>query len=399
MAPKRDLPVWPMSVFEFDRIKASEHIGEFAATKLLKYVVTYGRDLEDLASVPYNKLCIAPRVAEFVQSNCRVFSTRIVSKLESARGDTIKLLLELRDGHRVETVIMKHANRSTVCVSSQIGCQMGCKFCATGTLGIIGNLTAGEIIEQVVIAGRFTTVRNVVFMGQGEPLNNYENMKTAVLFLTNDKLLALSPRHITVSTVGVVMAMKRLTQEMPAVNLALSLHAPSQEVRLKIVPAAAANHIDKLMAAVDAHVAASPFARASEETAASHAKRRVAVMIEYILIKDVNDRPEHAHQLGRLLSVRRGHILLNLIPYNPTEVAEAYEAPSAERIDAFYDVCVSAPHLILTRIRREMGQDIAGACGQLALKHPGPAVSAGVAEGADDVSPVLLCCRFRVNCV
>ena len=238
-------------------------------------------------------------------------------------------------------------------------------------MGIIGNLTAGEIIEQVVFASRLTSVRNVVFMGMGEPLNNYANVRVALRFLVSDKLMALSARHVSVSTVGVLQGMHRLTEEMPEVNLALSLHAPNQEVRKQIVPAAAGCHIDSLMAAVDAHVAANPFAKASAESLDSTTQRRiVGVMIEYILIKDVNDRPEHAHELGQLLRSRRGHILLNLIPYNPTEVCESFAAPSKEDIDRFFGILIAEPYRIVTRVRREMGQDIAGACGQLALVNP-----------------------------
>ena len=391
MAPKRSLPEsGPYSIFELDRLCAQPEVGETAAVKILKFVLQHGLADDDLSLIPHLRLGVPQRAYDFVRTGCFVHSAKIVERLESGRGDTTKLLIELRDGHRVETVVMRHANRSTVCVSSQIGCQMGCKFCAvsypltahcfimpcldasqTGTMGIIGNLTAGEIIEQVVFASRLTSVRNVVFMGMGEPLNNYANVRVALRFLVSDKLMALSARHVSVSTVGVLQGMRRLTEEMPEVNLALSLHAPNQEVRKKIVPAAAGCHIDSLMAAVDAHVAANPFARASAESLESTSQRRiVGVMIEYILIKDVNDRPEHAHELGQLLRSRRGHILLNLIPYNPTEVCEAFEAPSKEDIDRFFGILVAEPYRIVTRVRREMGQDIAGACGQLALVNP-----------------------------
>lgn len=372
MAPRRSLPEeGPFSIFELDRLVGRPEVGETAAIRILKHVLQHGLEGDDLARLPHRRLGVPQRAFDFVRTHCVVHSTRVVERLESSRGDTTKLLVELPEGHRVETVVMRHSNRSTVCVSSQIGCQMGCKFCATGTMGIIGNLSAGEIIEQVVFASRLTTVRNVVFMGMGEPLNNYGSVRVALRFLVSDRLMALSARHVSVSTVGVLAGMRRLTEEMPEVNLALSLHAPNQEVRRKIVPAAAACHIDSLMAAVDAHVAANPFAKASAESLESTSQRRiVGVMIEYILIKDVNDRPEHAHELGQLLRSRRGHILLNLIPYNPTEVCESFEAPSKEDIDRFFSILISEPYRIVTRVRREMGQDIAGACGQLALVNP-----------------------------
>ena len=196
----------------------------------------------------------------------------------------------------------------------------------------------------------------------GEPLNNWDNVKSAVEFCIDNRTLGLSPRHVTVSTVGVVHNMKRLTRELPTVNLALSLHAPDQETRLKIVPAAKAHKFDKLIAALDYHL---------HHCKASSKKlflRATTVMIEYILIKNVNDRPEHAHALGKLLGPRRSNILLNLIPYNPTDVAEDFIPPSPADIENFFDIVTADEYGVFCRIRQEMGQDIDGACGQLALK-------------------------------
>jgi adenine C2-methylase RlmN of 23S rRNA A2503 and tRNA A37 len=236
-------------------------------------------------------------------------------------------------------------------------------MCAqTGTMGIIGDLTAGEIIEQVMHANSVTKIRNVVFMGMGEPLNNWQNVKSSVEFLIDTRILALSPRHVTVSTVGVVHNMKKLTLELPAVNLAVSLHAPNQEVRLQIVPAAKAHKFEKLIAAIDFHIA----------NCKSKSKklflRDTTVMIEYILIQGVNDQPVHAHELGQLLTSRKKNILLNLIPYNPTDVTEHFEPPTQEDINTFFRIITADKYGIYCRVRQEMGQDIDGACGQLALK-------------------------------
>ena len=184
----------------------------------------------------------------------KIFTTKVVQRIESARENTTKLLVELQDGHRIESVIIRHRHYSTLCVSSQIGCAMGCRFCATGTMGILGDLTAGEIIEQFVHANDITKLRNVVFMGMGEPLNNFENVKRAVQFFTHPERFSLSPRHVTVSTVGVRDNMYRLTSELPMINLALSLHAPDQETRLRIIPTAGGNKIEGLMEAVDNHI-------------------------------------------------------------------------------------------------------------------------------------------------
>lgn len=205
-------------------------------------------------------------------------------------------------------------------------------------------------------------------------------------------LYVLAPRQVTISTVGVLSSMYSLSQDIPQVNLALSLHAPNQSTRLKIVPTAAASKIDKLMDALDNHILCNqkkfkshdiknrinvnrledncnhiPLDSDSNNEIKRTKKYTTCVMIEYILISNINDQPEHAHELGKLLESRRDNILLNLIPYNPTSVAEEYFPPSNESVNLFSRICQSEPYLIHTRIRQEMGQDIAGACGQLAL--------------------------------
>lgn len=312
---------------------------------------------------PFRTWSVPKKADELIKEKLTLFTTKVVEKHISNRGDTTKLLIELQDGHRVETVIMKHPSHATVCVSSQIGCQMGCKFCATGTMGIIGDLTAGEIIEQLVHANAITRIRNVVFMGMGEPLNNYDNVKSAVQFMIDPRRFGLGLKHITVSTVGVVKNMYRLTDDLPGIGLAFSLHGPNQETRLKIVPAASAHKLDKLMAAIDYHIS-----KNADPHKTKHNMKNTVVMIEYILIQDVNDLPEHAHELGQLLAPRKLHLYLNLIPYNPTDVTEEFHPPTQKRIDDFYNICVS--YGVFSKVRQEMGQDIAGACGQLALVNP-----------------------------
>lgn len=275
-------------------------------------------------------------------------------------------------------------------------------------MGIIGNLTAGEILEQLVLANSITRIRNVVFMGMGEPLNNYENVKAAVEFMVDNKRFALSARQVTVSTVGVLKYMRKLSEDLPFLNLALSLHASNQTTRLQIVPAAKGHPYEKLLEAVDFHIEqnikyytgqlpSSPgYVENNKESndkqnedesnkdfinennfnkivkkGGRKLNKISSVMIEYILIKDVNDKPEHAHELGQLLSKRKDNILLNLIPYNPTDVTEEFYPPLQETVDNFFNICISEPYIIHTRVRQEKGQDIAGACGQLALVKQG----------------------------
>lgn len=350
----------------------------------------------ELVDVPMEKWGVPRAIEQSIKANFVKMTSKVIDKSISSRGDTIKLLIQLQDGHKVETVVMRHEGRTTVCVSSQIGCKMGCKFCATGTMGIIGDLTSGEIIEQLIHASAISRVRNVVFMGMGEPLNNFSAVKLACEFMIDTKRLGLSPRQITVSTVGVVNNMYRLTEELPTVSLALSLHAPTQEIRLQIVPAAAGHPLDKLMAAVDHHIAF----RMRRLSRNYNQKKDMVAMIEYILISDVNDREEHAHLLGQLLAPRRPYVLLNLIPYNPTEVSEDFKAPTKARIDSFFDICTSPPYSIYTRIRQEMGQDIDGACGQLALVHQQKGEHPGHdSQDIEDMvdSPATLSARGKTN--
>jgi 23S rRNA (adenine(2503)-C(2))-methyltransferase len=334
----------------------------------------------DLNDIPLLSWCVPKAVAEEIVKNFVFFTTKIVEKSISSRADTTKLLLELQDGHRIETVVIEHRGHTTVCVSSQVGCQMGCRFCATGTMGIIGDLTSAEIVEQVVRANMVSKIRNIVFMGMGEPLQNFDNLKLAVEFFVDTRRFGLSPRHLTISTVGILKNMYRLTDELGHVNLALSLHAPNQEIRLQIVPTATSYPIEKLMAAIDYHV--SKHSRATEKKTL----KVTSVMIEYILIRDVNDRDEHAHELCQLLLPRREHVLLNLIPYNPTEVpGQSFEPPTSEQVNRFYQICTSPEYRIFSRVRQEMGQDIDGACGQLALKSLAKQSASGGSNDIEDI--------------
>jgi adenine C2-methylase RlmN of 23S rRNA A2503 and tRNA A37 len=386
MAPKRRefqlRSIW-------DDSSVVEILSRKHALKLWNWIATHpDKSLDDALEQEWVINRVPRQAAQKIKENFVLSTSRIAERYDSNRGDTTKLLVELHDGHRIETVVMKHDKRTTVCVSSQIGCQMGCKFCATGTLGIIGDLASAEILEQLMHAIRVAKIRNVVFMGMGEPLNNFENVKKSIEFMVDEKRFGLSPRHVTVSTVGVIKNMRRLTEEIPNVNLALSLHAPNQAVRVKIVPAASAHKMDKLIEAVDHHIiqGVASFShdngrdngrdnsRGGQNIDNKQVRRALekwyGVMIEYILIDDVNDREEHAHELAALLSatpLRRKHIILNLIPYNPTEVAESYRPPTRESVERFTKICMSEPYCVTTRVRKEMGQDIAGACGQLAL--------------------------------
>jgi adenine C2-methylase RlmN of 23S rRNA A2503 and tRNA A37 len=225
-------------------------------------------------------------LADAIADEVDFVSTKLVSNADGGDGGTSKLLIETHDGHQVEAVVIRrHGRATTICVSSQVGCQMGCQFCATGTMGILGDLTAAEILEQVVFSKlapsklRQVPLKNIVFMGMGEPLNNFEHVKAAVLGLTDSNRFGMGRAHVTVSTVGVVPYIKRLTAELSGVPLALSLHAPNQVLRERIVPVASkAWPLPTLIAALDAHIEAAQ----AEDKAGG--RKFTGVMVEYVLL-------------------------------------------------------------------------------------------------------------------
>jgi 23S rRNA (adenine2503-C2)-methyltransferase len=268
---------------------------------------------------------------------------------EADDGDTVKWLWRLADGALVETVLMHYAERSTVCVSSQAGCAMGCTFCATGQAGFERQLTTGEIVEQVVRAvqrARPRRLSNVVFMGMGEPMANLDRVLPALHRLHDD--VGISARHLTVSTVGVVPGILRLADEALPVNLAVSLHAADDELRNTLVPLNRRYPIDALMAAC----------RYWFETTG----RRVS--FEWALIAGVNDRPVDVRQLADLARDIRAHV--NLIPLNPTPGYATPGTPPAG-VARFRDGLVSLG--VNATVRRNRGTGIDAACGQLRAGH------------------------------
>ena len=272
-------------------------------------------------------------------------------------GATRKTLWRLHDGSLVESVLMGYPDRVTVCVSSQAGCGMACPFCATGQAGLTRNLSTAEIVDQVVwfagqaargaLPGCPDRLSRVVFMGMGEPLANYSRVVAAVRRLTDPapEGLGLSQRHITISTVGLVPAMHRLTEEGLSVTLALSLHAPDDDLRDGLVPV---NQRWKVAEVLDA----------AWEHAARTGRR---VSIEYAMIRDVNDQPWRADLLGRLLSGRLAHV--NLIPLNPTPGSEWDASPKPVEREFVRRLRAAG---VATTVRDTRGREIDGACGQLA---------------------------------
>jgi 23S rRNA (adenine2503-C2)-methyltransferase len=279
-----------------------------------------------------------------------------VSEAASDGGSTVKSLWALPDGRLIETVLMHYPDRSTVCISSQAGCAMGCGFCATGQMGFERQLTVGEIVEQVVAAAQRARPRrlaNVVFMGMGEPLANLDNVWTAVRRMHDD--IGIGARHITVSTVGLVPGIDRIAAGGLPVNLAVSLHAANDAKRDELVPINRRYPLGELAAACQRYVRTT--------------RRRLS--IEWAMIDGVNDGPDDAAELAAFALPLRAHV--NLIPLNPTEGWPTAPSPRAT-IHAFRDEL--ARRGVNTTIRRNRGTDIDAACGQLRARFTPTALSA-----------------------
>jgi 23S rRNA (adenine(2503)-C(2))-methyltransferase len=335
----------PHPIFDSDALLAYFSEKGFAAKHAHRMVRTLirSKDCASVLDVPdLPKACYAELPSRFA-----VTTSKLVEARTSADKSTTKLLIELQDKQLVEAVIMRHDVHSTLCVSSQVGCQMGCTFCATGTMGLRGNLNAGEILEQLYYACRIEPIRNVVFMGMGEPLANYEQVLGAVRAMTDPDRFGLSKNKVTLSTVGIAPRMEQLAREAPFVNLAFSLHAPTQEMRLGIVPAARAWPLPRLLAALEFHIATC----------------ERSVLVQYAMMGGVNDSDDTAHACGALLRGRQ--VILNLIPYNPTDVIIVYTRPSEARVAAFQAIVQT--YKVHVTVRKEMGADVGGACGQLVV--------------------------------
>jgi len=274
-------------------------------------------------------------------------SSFVPERVDSSRDGSKKFLFRTRDGHGVETVMIPESRHTTLCISTQIGCPMGCRFCYTGRGGLVRNLEAAEIVNQISAVLRQEPcgekLPNLVFMGMGEPLANYDNTVKSIRILLSSWGFQFSHRKITVSTSGLVPQIARLGQDVP-VNLAISLNAPNDRIRDRIMPVNKKFPVRMLVAA------ARRFPLPS----------RKRITFEYVLIKDVNDAPEHARELGRLL--RSVPSKINLIPFNP-HPGVAFQAPSEQRIVEFQSI-LHAQHYTAP-VRRSKGSDICAACGQL----------------------------------
>lgn len=290
---------------------------------------------------------------EKLTANIRFPVLEQVRLTESNDLETYKFLWRLRDKQLVESVLICSGDRRTVCVSSQVGCPAKCAFCASGQQGFFRNLRPSEILEQVLQINRWLSskgerVSHVVFMGMGEPLKNYEPVVKTINFLSDPDLLNISQRRITVSTVGIVEGIRRLSMEGLKVNLVLSLHAPNQHIRKKIIPYARKYPLEEIISAMDEY--------------AQKTKRDITY--EYVLLEGINDHPDHALELAHLLKGKQ--CTVNLIPYNPIPGVKL-KRPDKKAIKQFRSVLFGSK--INNTCRYTKGVDIAAACGQLAMQE------------------------------
>ncbi len=268
----------------------------------------------------------------------------------SKNRKTTKALITLSDTNRIETVLMKSKKRNTICVSSQVGCPMKCSFCATGKMGFTRNLTDWEIVYQVLafarlLASKQKKVTNVVFMGMGEPFLNFTNFKSAIGILNDENSLNIGARKISISTIGIPEGIKKLANEEIQVNLAISLHAPTNKLRTKLIPANARFPIEDILESAEYYIE----------------RKNRKVMFEYLMLKGINDSTDHAEKLAKLLS--NPLFIINLIPYNPTDMKD-YKPSDQKQINKFRKVLEDNNKEVTQRY--EFGRDIDAACGQLA---------------------------------
>ncbi len=294
-----------------------------------------------------------------LSENCPLQELKAGKILTSKDGKTLKVLFLLKDGLRIESVLMRHSdNRRTVCVSSQVGCFIGCKFCATGQQIFKRNLSSSEIIDQVLFFARLLKkspkekVTNVVFMGMGEPFLNYDNVLDAIRILNDKDGFNLGARHISISTVGITEGIEKLAKENLQVNLAISLHAPNNKLRTELMPINKVYPIEKILTAVSKYL--------------KKTKRRV--MFEYLMIDKVNDSEKEAKELVQVLkkSLMKASYFVNLISYNPIGHSKFKPSPGW-KIKRFKEILKKAGIPVTQRYR--FGREIKAACGQLAGRN------------------------------
>ncbi len=325
-----------LSEIEDELLKMGEK--KYRAKQIFAWLYRGVTSFEEMTDLPKDLI-------EKLKANYELNCTKI-AKFQKSKDGTIKYLIELNDGNAIESVLMKYKYGNTACLSNQIGCKMGCNFCASAGIGFVRNLTPGEIISQILEIERHSGERisNIVFMGIGEPLDNYDNVIKAIRLINDPKGLNIGARHISISTCGLIPNIKRLAEENIQCNLCISLHSSRDDVRTSMMPVNKKYPISELIVACKEYI---------EKT-----NRRIT--FEYALVDGVNDSLDDANHLAKLLRGMLCHV--NLIPVNKIKDG-IYEKSSTEKILAFRDFLNDKG--IVATVRRELGSDIDAACGQL----------------------------------
>lgn len=335
-----------MSLSELEQFLAGLGEEPFHARQVYRWV--YKRGVSEFGQMSD----LSKKLRASLESQLILSTPRVVSRERSSDG-TEKFVLEVgrQEPRRIESVFIPETPAMTFCISTQVGCAIGCAFCLTGKMGLVRNLTAGEIVGQVRVLAQalslLDTRFNIVLMGMGEPLHNYDETMKALRMLADASGLAISPRRVTLSTVGLVPALDRLAAEPFMPNLAISLHATTEEQRSRLVPLNRKYRIEDVIAACRRF----PI------------KRRDRITFEYVLLEGVNDAPEDARRLVRLLNGIRAKV--NLIPLNEA-AGIPFARPSDQRVDAFAQLL--ADHHVTVSVRKSRGRDIRAACGQLIVE-------------------------------
>jgi 23S rRNA (adenine2503-C2)-methyltransferase len=342
MTPRLDLA--ELELHELEAALDARGCEKFHARQLYRWI--YKRGVTDFERM--TDLSRALRTQ--LQEEFTIGTPTVVGDEQSVDG-TRKFVFQLEDGRKIESVFIPDTPSMTFCISTQVGCAMACGFCLTGKMGLVRNLTAGEIAGQVRVlaaaTGMLDAPFNIVLMGMGEPLHNYDNMMKALRMLHAEHGLAVSPRRVTLSTVGIVPALERLGREPLMPNLAVSLHATTDEQRSALVPPNRKY----------------PLAAILEACRRFPLKNRSRITFEYVMLTGVNDTPEDARRLVRLLAGIKAKV--NLIPLNPAP-GIPYERPSDERVNRFAQIL--ADRHITVSVRKSRGRDIRAACGQLIVE-------------------------------
>lgn len=329
-----------LNLTELTEILTSEGLAKFRAAQIYKWLQVQGvSSFDEMTNI--SKSLREELAAKFIIKGCKI-ERKLVSKID----DTVKYLFSLYDGECVESVLMKYKYGYTLCVSTQVGCKMGCKFCASTLNGCVRNLSAGEILSQIHTAQNDMNIRisHIVLMGMGEPLDNYNNVLKFLELVSDDNSLNISARNISLSTCGIVPKINELAQKRLQITLSVSLHAPNDEIRSKIMPVNNKWGVDELLSACRNYSAAT--------------SRRIS--FEYAMIKGVNDSDECANELGKKLKGTLSHV--NLIPINSVK-ENSFNKSNKSRIESF--ISVLKKYGIEATVRRTLGADINASCGQL----------------------------------